>query len=30
MFLKAYIKLEKAVIKFGDYEIEKQNFQNYK
>ena len=26
MFLKVYIKVEKAVIKFGDIEIKKQKF----
>ena len=28
--LKIYIKMEKIIIKFGDIEIEKQNFDQYK
>ena len=30
MFLKAYIKMEKTMIKFGDIEIEKQKFHQHK
>ena len=29
-FLKAYIKIEKTIIKFGDIEIQKQKFHQYK
>ena len=29
-FLKAYIKMEKTIIKFGDIEIQKQKFHQYK
>ena len=28
--MKVYIKIEKAIIKFGDIEIEKQKFHQYK
>ena len=28
--MKAYIKIEKTIIKFGDIEIEKQKFQQHK
>ena len=30
IFLKAYIKIEKTIIKFGDIEIQKQKFHQYK
>ena len=30
IFLKVHIKIEKIIIKFGDIEIKKQNFQQHK
>ena len=30
MFLKAYVKIEKTIIKFGDIEIEKQKLHQHK
>ena len=30
IFLKAYITIEKTIIKFGDIEIQKQKFHQYK